>query len=158
MFRKREPPPPPPPPPQPSPARRFTDAAAAGTTAIGPGTRIRGDITGDDAVDLAGTLEGDSRVGGPYRVREGARVVGTIEAASAVVEGEVTGSVRAAAKVEIGARARVRANVSAAVVAIAEGAFVDGQILTEGGGQSGPQAFKEKRRGALPPGAKPPTA
>jgi len=146
MFQKS---PTPPPAPEPTPpTRRLGDAAPTSVTVIGPGTRIRGSLTGGDAIDLAGTLEGPSSVTGFYHVRETARVTGDVTAASIVVEGEVSGRTLVAEKVEIGAAARVRANVRARVVAIAEGAFFDGQVHMQGhGGPAAPVSFKERRKG-----------
>jgi cytoskeletal protein CcmA (bactofilin family) len=138
--------------------RRVTDSAEGPTTVIGPGTRIKGCVSGGDSVDLAGTLEGDSRISGLYHVRETARVVGDITATNIVVDGEVSGRTLVAQKVEIGAAARVRAHVRARVVAIAEGAFFDGQVHMEG--RPGPAApattFREKRRGRRRHGPEPP--
>jgi len=123
----------------------MTDTEAVPGTVIGPGTWIKGTLSGGDPVDLAGALEGPSNVTGLYRVREGARVAGDIVATSLVVEGDVSGRTLAAQKIEIGASARVRANLRASVVAIAEGAFFDGQVHMQGG--QGPVPFKEKRKG-----------
>jgi cytoskeletal protein CcmA (bactofilin family) len=137
--------------PEVKPVRRLVDSAEGPTTVIGPGTRIRGQISGGDSVDLAGVLEGDSRISGLYRVRETARVAGDVTATSIVVDGEVAGRTLVAEKVEIGAGARVRANVRARVVAIAEGAFFDGQVHMEGrSGPAAPTNFREKRKGRRP--------
>jgi cytoskeletal protein CcmA (bactofilin family) len=132
-----------------SPARRITDAAPESTamTVIAHGICIRGELAGEDPVHLAGTLEGPSRVDALYCVREGGRVVGEITAPTIVIEGEVSGPALVAERVEIGASARVRANLRARVVAIAEGAFFDGQVSMEG--RDGPLvtfSFTEKRR------------
>jgi cytoskeletal protein CcmA (bactofilin family) len=136
--------------PAPVPARRFTDAVERPSTVIGPGIRVRGALTGDDPVEIAGTLEGDSRTSAHYVVREGGRVVGRVEATSIVVAGEMTGPELAADKVEIGARARVTADIRARVVAIAEGAVFDGQVQMQGNDATGPITFKEQRS-ARPP-------
>ncbi len=150
MFRKPETPPPLPAPPLPAapapapvpappiPARRVTDAPRVPKTVIGPAMQIKGSLTGDDPVDLAGTLEGDSQVTALFRVRASGRIVGDITAKSLVVEGEVSGRAPAA---------RVRANVRARVVAIAEGAFFDGQVQMDN--REGPAdalTFTEKRK------------
>jgi len=82
-----------------------------------------------------------------FRVRASGRIVGDITAKSLVVEGEVSGRALTADKVEIGAAARVRANVRARVVAIAEGAFFDGQVQMDN--REGPAdalTFTEKRK------------
>jgi cytoskeletal protein CcmA (bactofilin family) len=131
--------------------RRFTDSVESYSTVIGPGISIRGELTGSDSVDVAGTLEGDSRVESHYRVREGARVAGRIEATSLVVAGEVSGPELVADKIEIGASARVQASLHAHVVAIAEGAVFDGGVHMRGGESgSGPTVFKEQRKPRVP--------
>ncbi len=130
--------------------RRFTDSLEKYSTVIGPGISIRGELTGSDPVDVAGTLEGDSRVEAPYRVREGGRVTGRIEATSLVVGGEVSGPELVADKIEIGSGARVRASLNAQVVAIAEGALFDGGVHMRGAEPAGPITFKEQRKPRAP--------
>jgi cytoskeletal protein CcmA (bactofilin family) len=143
----------------PAPARRLSDTVAAPSTVITAGIHITGEISGDDPVHLAGTLEGSSTVSGLYCVREGGRVLGEITAPTIVIEGEVSGPSLVAEKVEIGSLARVRANLRARTVAIAEGAFFDGQVSMEG--RDGPLvtfSFKEKRKDRSPDeGSDPPS-
>jgi cytoskeletal protein CcmA (bactofilin family) len=127
------------------PTRRFTDAVDAQTTVIGPRTRVAGELTAEGPVDLAGILEGDARIEGHCRVREGARVKGRLEAATLVIEGQVEGPALVADKVEIGATARVRSNIEARVIAIADGAFFEGAVRMDEPGA--PVTFKEKRGG-----------
>jgi cytoskeletal protein CcmA (bactofilin family) len=131
-----------------SPARRFTDAAEAPTTVIGASIQIKGELTGSGVLEIAGTLEGDCRVDGLCRVRQGAHIQGDVTATHIVVEGELRGQTLVAERVEIGATANVRADIRAPLVAIAEGAFFEGKVDMESGeGTSGPTAFKEKRKG-----------
>ena len=80
-------------------------------------------------------------------MREGARVTGRLEAKSLVVEGEVSGPALVADKVEIGATARVKSSIQARVVAIADGAFFEGEVrMDDTGGSGAPQTFTEKRK------------
>ena len=130
---------------EPQPTRRFTDTAFA--TVIGPGLSIRGELSGEDTVDLAGRLEGPSRLAAHYRVRAGARLIGPIEARSVALEGDVQSPKVVADKVEIGASAQVVARIEARVVAIAEGARFDGELHMEGNDpEGGATFFKERRR------------
>jgi cytoskeletal protein CcmA (bactofilin family) len=140
------------PPAQPTaPARRFTDTVDPHTTFVGPGTRIKGELVSEGPVDVAGTLEGDIRVSAHCRIRQGARVTGRLEAKSLVVEGQVSGPALVADRLEIGATARVESNIQARVVAIADGAFFEGEVRMDGSGAPGtPQTFTEKRRGTEP--------
>ena len=131
----------------PSLNRRFTDADSPATV-IGSGTTARGDLTGGDAVEIRGLLEGDCRTSAHCVVREGARVLGSIQATGIVVAGAIEARVLAADKVEIRASARVRASVAARVVTIAEGAFYEGNVQMQGrDSPSSPVFFKERRSG-----------
>jgi cytoskeletal protein CcmA (bactofilin family) len=124
-------------------ARRFTDSLDPHATVIGPGTRFQGELSSDGPVDVAGILEGDARVMGHCRIREGARVSGRLEATTLVIEGQVDGPALVADKVEIGKTARVRSNIEAGIVAIADGAFFEGAVRMDEPGS--PVSFTEKR-------------
>ncbi len=146
-MSSKQPPPTLAPPDAPPPARRFTDSMERPGTVIGARIRIKGELTGADSVDLAGSLEGPSRVEGFYLVREGARVIGPISATDVLVEGVVQGKLIEGRKVEIGSSSRVRAHIRASVVAIAEGAYFEGQIDMPGEeGETARLAFRERRK------------
>jgi cytoskeletal protein CcmA (bactofilin family) len=114
---------------------------------IGRGTRIRGDLASTDPVEIRGTLEGDCQTSAHCIVREGARVLGNIEAAALVVAGEIEAGLLRAEKVEIRASARVVATIRARVVAIADGALYEGEVQMEGSHTtSGPSFFKDQRQ------------
>ena len=128
-----------------SPGRRFTDVPTGGSR-FGPTLHIRGSITGTDAVEIAGQVEGPIEVEGLLHVTEGARVTGPITATDAVIEGELQGRLAARGRVELRASAKVRADVHSSTVAIAEGCFFDGRIHMGGESEGGPTRFREKRR------------
>jgi len=150
MATKRPTPaePPPEPVPEPRPARRFTDTATGQTTtALRSGLRIVGQLSGEDSVDLGGALEGDSEIKGLFRVRETARVKGNIVADQVLIEGQVEGDqILARDKVVLGPRAKVRADIETASLALAEGSFLDGRVHMREGG-AGPVAYQERRTG-----------
>jgi cytoskeletal protein CcmA (bactofilin family) len=129
-----------------TPNRRFTDPAERAATVIGAGTQVRGDIVSGEPLDVRGTVEGDCRVSAHCTVREGARVLGNIDATTLVVAGEVEAGTLTAEKVEIRATARVRATVRALRVAIADGALYEGDLQTQDAA-GGPLVFQERRTG-----------
>jgi len=132
-----------------TPNRRFTDAEERSATVIARGTFVRGDLAGSDPVDVRGTLEGDCRVSAHCTVREGARVLGNIDATALMIAGEVEAGTLTAEKIEIRASARVRATVRALRVAIADGALYEGDLQTQDP-ESGPLLFREKRKDGEP--------
>ena len=125
-------------------ARRFSDPHEL-TTSVPEGVSIRGEVTGSESVDLLGTLEGPLTTGGFCHIHEGGSLHGRLSANDVIVEGELLGDIVARGKVELGANARVKADIRARSVAIADGCFFDGQIHMEGDEER--VRFREKRRG-----------
>lgn len=158
LFRKKPEPEPvaapkptvPPQAPTPTPGRRFTDKMSRSETRIGATMTLTGDIDGQDSVEVSGTLDGDISIDGLCHVGKAGRIMGRIRATHLLVEGAVDGDIRAERKVEFRSTAKVRADVIAHTVAMAEGSQFDGRIHMEGsssGGEAGVHtSFQEKRR------------
>jgi cytoskeletal protein CcmA (bactofilin family) len=70
--------------------------------------------------------------------------VGTIRAGNVIIAGQVEGNIDSSGHVEITETARISGTVSGEAIAVAEGAVVEGVMQTKG--NSGPQAFVEKRQ------------
>jgi len=96
-------------------------------------------------VEIRGTLEGDCHTSARCIVHEGGRVLGNIDAIALVVAGEVDAGLLKAEKVELRASARVSGVIQAAVVAIADGAFYEGEI-EDPEAAGGPAVLKDRRR------------
>jgi cytoskeletal protein CcmA (bactofilin family) len=127
--------------------RRLTDVASP-PTVIAAGTTVHGDVSGRDPLEIRGTVEGDCRIGGLCIVAEGGRVLGNIEADGLVVAGEIEAGKLTVDRVELRSTARVRGAITARVLAVADGAFYEGDVQMEGPGASGgPTFFKDRRQG-----------
>jgi cytoskeletal protein CcmA (bactofilin family) len=136
-----------PPPSDDAPSRRFTDSAQGHLTVLRPGLRIKGELTGAEVLELAGSFEGPLSVTGLCHLHETARVVGAVTAGDAVIEGELQGPLTVRGKVELRSTARVRSTIRAESVALAEGCYFEGHIHMEAGSEAdGPTSFQEKRR------------
>ncbi len=130
-----------------APSRRFTDSAQGNLTVLRPGLRIKGELSGAESLELAGSFAGPVSVTGLCHLRETARVVGAVTAGDAVIEGELQGPLTVRGKVELRSTARVRSTIRAESVALAEGCYFEGHIHMEAGSEShGPTSFQEKRR------------
>jgi cytoskeletal protein CcmA (bactofilin family) len=137
----------------PTPSRRLTDTGGRATV-IDTGTTVRGDLTGGDPVEIRGALEGDCRISGLCVVAEGGRVLGNVEAAGLVVAGTIEAGTLTADRIEIRSSARVSGTIIARLVAIADGAFYEGDVRMEGpGAPAGPVYFKDRRKGEEAPPA-----
>jgi cytoskeletal protein CcmA (bactofilin family) len=125
--------------------RRLTDGSSPATV-IGAGTTVHGDVSGRDPLEVRGTVEGDCRIGGVCIVAEGGRVLGNIEAEGLVVAGEIEAGKLTVDRVELRSTARVRGAITARVLAIADGAFYEGEVQMEPGAAAGPTFFKDRRQ------------
>jgi len=112
---------------------RQQKTAANIDTLIGRSASVHGDI------EFAGGLHVDGRVTGNVRLADGATaslsvsehgvIDGSVAATTVVVNGTVNGDIWAAESVALGARARVRGNVSYGVIEMAMGAEISGKLV-----------------------------
>jgi len=125
-------------------SRRVRDRAAGPATLVSEGCKITGMITGDCDFQISGTIDGDCDLEGTVTLSQSGVWVGTIRAGNVIVAGQVEGNIDSSGHVEITETARISGTVSGEAIAVAEGAVVEGVMQTNG--NSGPQAFVEKRQ------------
>lgn len=125
------------------PRRRFFDQVSGTPTLIGADSHFEGQLKVSGPLSLGGTIIGDGVIVGALSIAAGAYWQGTIEAQSAVIAGRITGDLRVEAKLEIGKTAIIRGRVWGRVIAIADGAIVDGEITVTG--DQPVMRFEEKR-------------
>jgi cytoskeletal protein CcmA (bactofilin family) len=99
---------------------------------VGPSVKFTGTLVSSEDMTIDGDVEGS------IEVREHALTVGPhahlqaeIMAAVVIVYGHVVGNIRATAKIDISETGRVEGSVTAARVALAPGAIVQGRVSTE---------------------------
>jgi cytoskeletal protein CcmA (bactofilin family) len=107
---------------------RTSRAAHGDASSIGSGARIRGRVTGDGDLVVAGHVEGDILVRGDVTIADGASCTSNVEGHEVIVAGSLSGDVSASGAVTIGASARVRGSVKGATIAIEDGASFAGRI------------------------------
>jgi cytoskeletal protein CcmA (bactofilin family) len=125
------------------PARRFTDRPGSGPTLIGAGAEFHGDLRCSGDLGVSGSITGDGDVRGALTLADGARWEGTVHAANAVLAGRIVGHVVIREKLEIRRTAHISGSVAAKIIAIAEGAVIEGDIEVRG--DAPVVRFKEKR-------------
>ena len=100
--------------------------AAGPACVIGAKTRIKGEITGDENVQIEGYIEGSIRISKDLRIGNGGSVKATVKAQSVVIAGELLGDCTATQRVQIEASGRMTGNIRAPRVVIVEGATFRG--------------------------------
>jgi cytoskeletal protein CcmA (bactofilin family) len=101
--------------------------------------RCRGDLV------VGGHVQADCIVAGALTLSEGGSWQGKLEAANAVIAGNVNGELVVAEKLEIRKTARIRGSVSARSIAVAKGALIDGEMSVTSGAPV--VTYEEKRHG-----------
>lgn len=97
-------------------------------TIIGKGNIINGDFQAGKSVRLDGEIDGNVTVGGLLVIGSAGKITGNVEAAVAIVGGEVVGDIVAPDKIEITETARVIGNLKTNVIVIDEKAIFQGQL------------------------------
>lgn len=121
-----------------------------GKSSIRGATRITGTISGPGDLELDAELDGDVSVAGLLVLGEQASVQGKVTAGTMVMSGRVRGKVTVRERIEVRSSARMEGNIVCQKIAIAEGAFLDGEVHTHKGRPLTPDTFTEKRRDLRP--------
>ena len=96
---------------------------------LGPSLKIKGEITGNEDLQLDSQIEGSISIGG-FRLTVGpsSHVDGDIVAREVIVSGEVRGNINARDRLEIKKGSSVVGDLSTARITIEEGAYFKGAI------------------------------
>lgn len=128
--------------------KRIMDAnvPADDRTVIGSVTKLKGDIEGTNDVSLLGEFRGKARLGGLLFVGASGKFDGEARAKNIVIEGKMTGTIMAQEKIEVRLSGRLTGTVICRQIAIADGAFFEGEVKRESGQEIAPSFFIEKRK------------
>ncbi len=102
-----------------------------GTTVIGAGITIEGEITSDEDVVVHGTVRGKLQAKDGVSVEPGAVVEADVAGGPLHVAGALTGNITSNDRVDLLSGARVVGNVKAARITIADGAQFKGNVDME---------------------------
>jgi len=125
------------------PKRRLADRFGMSPTVISESTTVVGDVETRGPLMVSGHVRGDGRIGGALSIGKSAHWEGDIGARSAVIAGQVTGKIMIEDKLEIGASAVIRGEIVAKILAIANGARIEGEVTVTSG--TAIVKFEEKR-------------
>jgi cytoskeletal protein CcmA (bactofilin family) len=96
---------------------------------LGPGLRIKGEVTGTDDLLVDGSVEGTIQLDGrKLTVGPGAKIAADIQAAEIVVYGEVKGDLHARDRIEIKKDGAVLGELATSRIMIEDGAYFKGSI------------------------------
>src|SRR5688572_7728852 len=115
------------------PKRRLSDKLGLSPTVIAESTTIVGDIATGGQLMVSGTVRGNGSIGGMLSIGKTASWQGDIETRQAVIAGKVNGRIVVEDKLEISASAVIKGEIVAKILAIANGAHIDGEVTVTSG-------------------------
>ncbi|MFQ5844457.1 MAG: polymer-forming cytoskeletal protein [Planctomycetota bacterium] len=97
------------------------------TTIIGKDAAFKGELSFEQGLRVDGRLDGKIVTKGLLAISQGGKVQSAeVEAGSIIVEGEVKGNLRASDRIELRKSARLKGDLCAAKLLVAEGASFSG--------------------------------
>ena len=120
-------------------------------TTLQADTRITGTVSGPGDLFLAGKVDGDVTVDGLLFIGENGSVQGKATARNMILAGHVQGQVIVKETIEVRESGHIQGNIVCMKIAIAEGAYMDGEVHTHKGKPVAPTLFTEKRVDLKPP-------
>ena len=97
-------------------------------TVIGSSIVIDGEISGEEAITILGTVKGKVAVAQGVVIEAGATVEADIEGQIVTVSGKVTGNVTAREKLELRPESKMVGNAKAPRIVVADGATFKGNV------------------------------
>lgn len=97
-------------------------------TIIGSSMVIDGEVTGDDSLEILGTVKGKISFKDAIHVNNSAIVEADLESSIITISGQVTGNVAANEKIELKAESRMIGDIRAPRILIADGAVFKGNV------------------------------
>ncbi len=125
------------------PKRRLSDRLGMSPTVISESTSIAGDVVTQGPLMVSGHVQGNGRIGGTLSMSKSAHWEGDISARQAVIAGKVDGKIVIEDKLEISSSAVIQGEIVAKVLAIANGARIEGAVTVTSG--KAIVKFEEKR-------------
>jgi cytoskeletal protein CcmA (bactofilin family) len=125
----------------------FAPDPVPGLTVLEEGVTFTGDIVSEESIRVRGRIEGNVSTSASIVIEPQGAVRGEVTAENLILEGSLEGRVTVARKFELRPTGRMRGDIKAAVVAIAEEAFLQGKVLaTERISTTPQQARRAERR------------
>jgi cytoskeletal protein CcmA (bactofilin family) len=104
------------------------EPSSTNTTIIGADTHIKGEMSFDHTARILGTFEGSITAKGELQIAEGATCKASVDAGKIMVDGTVDGNISARERVELTAKARIKGDLVAPRLVVAEGASFIGHV------------------------------
>src|SRR4051812_23575914 len=125
------------------PKRRLSDRLGMSPIVISESMIVVGDVETRGPLMVSGYVQGNGRIGGTLSVSKSAHWEGDITARQAVLAGKVTGKIVIEDKLEISSSAVIQGEIVAKILAIANGARIEGEVTVTSGKPI--MKFEEKR-------------
>lgn len=115
------------------PKRRLADRLGMSPTVISESSSVVGDVETRGPLMVSGRVQGNGRIGGTLSMSKSAHWRGDITARQAVLAGHVIGKIVIEDKLEVSASAVIEGEIVAKVLAIANGARIEGEVTVTSG-------------------------
>ncbi len=97
-------------------------------TIISASMKVEGDLASQGNVLIEGMVEGSLKTDKDLRVGEQAKITANVNAANAVVAGEVMGNVICSDRLELESTARIQGDITTRILVVSAGAIVNGKM------------------------------
>lgn len=105
-----------------------TTPRPGGESVIAPDLAIEGTISGQGHVRIAGRFKGDVNVQGNLTIEAGAKVTGSVRAATVTIAGELEGNIESATRVELQQTGVLVGDVTSGSLTVAAGSKMRGTV------------------------------
>ena len=106
----------------------------AAETIVGPSVKIQGDLNSEGNIKIEGQVTGKVNTTQSVYVGEAAKIIADIMAGNAVIAGEIQGNLKVGSNLVLQSTARIKGDISCAVLRVEDGAIFTGKCNMNGSG------------------------
>ena len=112
----------------PTPSREQDDVE----TVVGPSVHVEGDFASEGNIVVKGVVSGSVKTSRLLTVEQGAKVLASVRADSAIISGHIKGNIKVKEQIELTSSAQVLGDLSCQTLVVAPGAMIHGKVIMKG--------------------------
>lgn len=97
-------------------------------TVVGPSVHVEGDFASEGNIVVKGIVSGSVKTSQLLTVEEGAKILASVRAESAIISGHIKGNIKVSDRIELTSSAQVLGDITCQTLVVAPGAVIHGKV------------------------------
>lgn len=101
-------------------------------TVVGPSVHVEGDFASEGNIVVKGIVSGSVKTSRLLTVEQGAKILASVKAESAIISGQIKGNLKVKTQLELTESAQILGDIACSTLVVAPGAMIHGKVVMKG--------------------------